>query len=124
MFPSVVHDLKAFVPARDYELSLKFYQDIGFTLLWRSDAISEFSAGESQFLLQNFWSEGFADNFMLQLVVDDADAVWSDLERRALTETYPEVSAKAPALQPWGLRVLYLTDPSGVLWHIVEKPKS
>ncbi|MDQ2638980.1 MAG: hypothetical protein M3Y79_00120 [Pseudomonadota bacterium] len=24
--------------------------------------------------------------------------------------------------QPWGLRVLYLTDPNGVLWHIAETP--
>ena len=25
---------------------------------------------------------------------------------------------KAPAMQPWGLRVAYVFDPSGVLWHI------
>ena len=31
--------------------------------------------------------------------------------------------AKPPALQPWGLRVLYLTDPTGVLWHIAEERK-
>jgi hypothetical protein len=32
--------------------------------------------------------------------------------------------AKAPALQPWGIRVLYLADPSGVLWHIADRPKA
>jgi|HubBroStandDraft_6_1064221.scaffolds.fasta_scaffold3410890_1 uncharacterized glyoxalase superfamily protein PhnB len=26
-----------------------------------------------------------------------------------------------PALQQWGLRVLYLTDPTGVLWHIADR---
>jgi len=24
-------------------------------------------------------------------------------------------------VQPWGLRVLYLTDPTGVLWHIADR---
>ena len=32
--------------------------------------------------------------------------------------------AKAPTLQPWGLRVLYLTDPTGVLWHIADRRAS
>ena len=24
-------------------------------------------------------------------------------------------------MQPWGLRVAYLFDPAGVLWHIAER---
>jgi uncharacterized glyoxalase superfamily protein PhnB len=28
---------------------------------------------------------------------------------------------KAPAMQPWGLRVAYVVDPSGVLWHVAER---
>jgi uncharacterized glyoxalase superfamily protein PhnB len=24
-------------------------------------------------------------------------------------------------MQPWGLRVAYLTDPCGVLWHIAQR---
>jgi len=32
--------------------------------------------------------------------------------------------AELPELQPWGLRVRYLTDPTGVLWHIADRPKS
>ena len=27
----------------------------------------------------------------------------------------------APALQPWGLRIAYLVDPSGVLWHVAQR---
>jgi len=26
-------------------------------------------------------------------------------------------------MQPWGIRVLYLSDPSGVLWHITDARK-
>jgi len=28
---------------------------------------------------------------------------------------------KPPVLQPWGLRVAYLVDPSGVLWHVAQR---
>jgi hypothetical protein len=28
-------ELKAFVPARDYELSKRFYADVGFEVRWR-----------------------------------------------------------------------------------------
>ena len=28
---------------------------------------------------------------------------------------------QAPAVQLWGLRVLYLTDPTGILWHIAQR---
>jgi uncharacterized glyoxalase superfamily protein PhnB len=24
-------------------------------------------------------------------------------------------------MQPWGLRVAYIVDPSGVLWHIAQR---
>ena len=45
MLPSPVKDLKAFVPARDYTLAKQFYLDLGFTLNWSSDEVTEFSAG-------------------------------------------------------------------------------
>ena len=28
---------------------------------------------------------------------------------------------KPPTMQPWGLRVACLVDPSGILWHIAER---
>ncbi|GGC88864.1 hypothetical protein GCM10011396_40100 [Undibacterium terreum] len=27
----------------------------------------------------------------------------------------------APAMQHWGLRIVYVVDPSGVLWHFAER---
>jgi hypothetical protein len=45
MEPSAIVDLKAFVPARDYELAKQFYLDLGFTLNWSSNEISEFQIG-------------------------------------------------------------------------------
>jgi hypothetical protein len=28
---------------------------------------------------------------------------------------------RAPETQPWGLRLAYVVDPSGVLWHIAQR---
>ena len=54
-------------------------------------------------------------------MVDDADAWWKRIEEAGLKPKYPGITAKPPTMQPWGLRVLYLTDPSGVLWHIADR---
>ena len=121
--PSAVVDLKAFVPARDYELAKQFYLDLGFTLNFGNDEISELQIGSFTFLLQPFYVKEHSENFMMSLGVEDADAWWEHIERIGLKKKYPNIMARPPAVQPWGLRVLYLSDPTGVLWHITERPK-
>jgi hypothetical protein len=118
-----VNDLKAFVPAKDHALSKQFYLDLGFTLKWGNDEVAEFEIGAFRFLLQNFYVEQLAHNLMMHLTVRDADVWWDQIGARELVRKYPGVSAKPPAIQPWGLRVLYLVDPSGVLWHIADARK-
>jgi uncharacterized glyoxalase superfamily protein PhnB len=61
---------------------------------------------------------------MMSLSVEDVDAWWQYIEQHELTRRYPGIMCKPPAMQPWGLRVLFLGDPTGVLWHIAENPKS
>lgn len=119
-----VIDLKAFVPAKDFALSRRFYADLGFTEKWHNDQIAEFEAGSFRFLLQNFHAEGLAENFMMQLRVRDGDSWWKRISDAGLKEKYRLHMAKPPALQPWGLRVLYISDPSGVLWHIADTPRT
>jgi hypothetical protein len=106
MLPSPAQDLKAFVPARDYTLAKQFYLDLGFTLDSSSEQIAEFSAGSFRFLLQPFYVK---------------ELWWQHIERIELVQKYPGIVARAPAMQPWGLRVLYVSDPTGVLWHITER---
>ena len=118
MEPSPVVELNAFVPAKDYSLSKQFYLDLGFTLRWSNDDISQFQIGTFTFLLQKFQD---AENFMMSLMVEDADAWWQHIQRIGLREKYPGIMLKPPAMQPWGLRVLYLSDPGGVLWHIADR---
>ena len=124
MIPSPVIDIKAFVPARDYELSKAFYTDLGFTTNWSNNEIAELQIGSCRFLLQKFYVPDHAGNFMMSLGVGNLDAWWEYIQKREFTEKYPGIMCKPPAMQPWGIRVLYLSDPTGVLWHIVESPRS
>ena len=123
MLPSPILDMKAFVPARDPELSKAFYIDLGFTINFSNDEISELQIGSFRFLLQKFYVAEHAGNFMMSLNVEDVDAWWEHIQKMDLKKKYPGIMCKPPAMQPWGLRVLYLSDPTGVLWHITESPK-
>lgn len=124
MVPSLVTDLKTFVPARDPALSRKFYSDLGFTINWSNDQIAELQIGSFRFLLQTFYVAEHAGNFMMSLAVEDADAWWTFIQKQELVKKYPGIMCKPPKMQPWGIRVLYLSDPSGVLWHITDTRKS
>jgi len=58
---------------------------------------------------------------MMQLMVDDLDAWWAHIEALDLPTAFDVQPPRPPELQPWGLRVAYLVDPSGVLWHVAER---
>lgn len=111
---------RPFVPARDYGLSKRFYQELGFATLLEGD-VTIFQIGASSFILQNYFQKEWAENFMMQLMVDDLDAWWARIISLDLPAKFSVPAPKPPARQPWGLRVAYLIDPSGVLWHIAQR---
>lgn len=110
-------EIKAFVPARDMELSLRFYRDLGFEVPWASDELAYLHAGDCSFLLQEFYVPEHAANFMMHLLVADVDAWWRHVQQQELVERY-SVRAQPPEDRPWKIRDFVLTDPSGVLWRI------
>jgi len=114
-------EIKAFVPAKDFELSKCFYQDLGFNLSWVSDELAYFSLENCSFFLQNFYVREHAESFMMQLLVADLDAWWMQVQAANLGEKYG-VHLSSPELRPWGIRDFVLIDPSGVLWRIAQKP--
>ena len=121
MDPSAVIELNAFVPAKDFSLSKEFYSDIGFELVWGNDEIAGFRIGSFGFLLQNFHVQEHSENFMMSLTVEDAESWWEHFQLIGLQEKYPGIMLRPPAMQPWGIRVLYVSDPTGVLWHISDR---
>ena len=121
MNPNVVLELNAFVPAKDFALSKQFYQDLGFDLVWSNNDIASFKIASFSFLLQKFYVKEHSENFMMSLTVEDADSWWEHFEQIGLREKYPHIMLKPPTMQPWGIRVLYVSDPTGVLWHIADR---
>ncbi len=57
---------------------------------------------------------------MLQLLVRDVDAWWSQVNPKALADRFAVNRAAPPAMQSWGMKVGFVFDPSGVLWHVAE----
>lgn len=55
-------------------------------------------------------------------MVRDADAWWGGVDLAALVAGFRGKAPRAPAVQPWGLKVGLSFDPSGVLWRVAEAP--
>jgi uncharacterized glyoxalase superfamily protein PhnB len=109
---------RPFMPAKDFDLSKRFYEVLGFEKVLDSE-VAIFNVGPGGFILQRSFQEDWAGNFMMQLMVDDLDAWWK--ESLELSKQFGVPSPKAPAMQSWGLRVAFVVDPSGVLWHVAQR---
>ena len=118
--PTGTELVRPFMPAKDFELSKRFYEALGFEKVFDGE-VAIFNAGPGGFILQNYYQKDWAGNFMMQLVVDDLDAWWSHIESLELAKHFGVPTPKPPAMQPWGLRVAYVVDPSGVLWHVAQR---
>src|SRR5437868_3450158 len=109
---------RPFLPSKDFERSKRFYERLGFEKVLDGDvAIFRVGAGSGFILTRS--SEG--ESLMMQLMVDDLDAWWSRIEALDLARELGVPAPRAPALQPWGLRVAFVVDPAGVLWHVAER---
>jgi hypothetical protein len=114
--------LRPFVPARDFALSKRFYQALGFSPTHEDEQITILKLGSFSFMLQDFYVKGFAENCMLQLLVRDVTTWWQRVDGPKLVEEFAVRPPRAPAMQSWGMKVGFLFDPSGVLWHVAEVP--
>jgi catechol 2,3-dioxygenase-like lactoylglutathione lyase family enzyme len=110
------------IPARDFALSKNFYETLGFEKLLDGD-VAIFRAGSGGFILQPYYEKDWAENFMMQLMVDDLEAWWAHIDALDLPGKFNVPPPRPPAMQPWGLRIAYVVDPSGVLWHIAGRRK-
>jgi len=118
--PSGTESVRAFLPTRDFESSKAFYEALGFNKLLDGDVVI-FGVGDTAFILQRYYQKEWAENCMMQLMVDDLDGWWAHIEALDLPASFSVIPPKAPAMQPWGLRVAYVYDPAGVLWHVAQR---
>ena len=119
---SGVSAMRPALPAKSYAESKRFYEVLGFETRVITPALAEVKLAAFSFLLQDFYVADFAKNFVMHMNVDDANAWWAHIEPLALEKTFAVRAPIAPALKSWGLNVLSLFDPAGVLWQISSRP--
>jgi hypothetical protein len=118
-----VRAMRPMVPAKDFEISKRFYAELGFrprTLI--EDRLVEMHLGAYSFMLQNYYVEQWANNFVMHMLVSDLGLWWNHICALDLPSRYG-IKTKAPHPEDWGL-LAGLGDPSGVLWRIAEIPAS
>jgi uncharacterized glyoxalase superfamily protein PhnB len=81
------------------------------------------SLGPFGFLLQEYDVPGFAGNFMMHMTVNDLDRWWEKISSLDLAGRYGVRPPTAPKVQPWGLRITNVVDPTGVLWHFAQNSR-
>jgi hypothetical protein len=119
-------ELKAHVPAKDFEISKQFYQDIGFTLCWSNGGLALLHYGPHgifglpAFLLQENYVKEFAEHLNMHFMVKDVDAWWKHIQAKQISQKYG-VAIGEPGDREWGHRDFTLVDPSGVQWRISQE---
>ena len=107
---------RPFLPSRDLDQSVAFYRALGFECLLHSADVAVLRIGRGEILLQARWVEAWAENAMMQLMVDDLDAWWAHVTAldlpaglsciEVINDTTPEagaarlLAARAPRV-PW-----------------------
>ncbi|BDA85339.1 glyoxalase [Aureimonas sp. SA4125] len=112
--------LRPFVPAKNYDRSRQFYEALGFVAGLATDRITVMAHGDDGFLLQNFYQKDLAENLMIQLAISDLAGWWQRHDPEQVAARFGAKPPSGPALQPWGLVVGFVHDPSGVLWHFTQ----
>lgn len=111
-----VRAMRPMVPSRDFETSRRFYEELGFRTEVLTDGLWKMHLGVYSFILQDYYVEQWANNFVLHMRVSDVNLWWHRIVSLKLTEHYG-IRATRPHPESWGT-VLDIVDPSGVLWRI------
>lgn len=112
--------LKPFVPSgSNYEQARDFFRELGFNLLWDMGDYAGFENNGCGFILQRYDSKAFAENFMLSVGVENADAFRAEVLAKELPEKYG-IRLGEVSNQPYG-REVNIIDQAGVCWHFVQQ---
>ena len=114
-------DQRPFIPARDFALSMAFYARLGWDTRPVADGLALVTLSERQhFYIQDYYIKEVAENCMLHLTVEDAQAWHRHVASLLQDKRFPGARVQPPKLQPYGALVTFVHDPSGVLLHLCE----
>jgi uncharacterized glyoxalase superfamily protein PhnB len=66
----------------------------------------------------------WAENMVMHVLVQDVQAWWQHISSLDLPNQFGVSPPAPPRFEPWGLTVVYVFDPTGVLWHFAEVTKA
>jgi hypothetical protein len=108
------------VPSKDFEISKRFYIELGFQPRPLTDRLVEMQVGAFSFILQDHYVREWADSCVVHVTVSDVDLWWNHMVSLDLATRYG-VKIQSPKPQGWAV-VAGVTDPCGVLWRFAETP--
>jgi len=111
--------IRPFIGAKDFDLSSRFYRDMGFEEVVISPGMSLFKINEVGFYLQNAFVKDWIDNTMVFVEVDSVDRYFNELSALNLPLKYENVRLTPVRTDNWG-KECFVHDPSGILWHFGE----
>jgi catechol 2,3-dioxygenase-like lactoylglutathione lyase family enzyme len=116
-----VTDLRPFIPASDFALSMDFYASLGWETRLVGEGLALVTLGDQQhFYIQDYYLKDVAENCMLHLTVADAHAWHRHVAEVLQSKRFPGARVQPPEPQAYGAVVTFVHDPAGVLLHLCE----
>ena len=117
--PTGTEIVRPFLPARDFDLSKRFYEALGFEMMLDSDEVAIFRLGASSFILQKYFQRDWAENFMMKFEVDDARAWYEHVKPIIDSKRYKNARVGAPEMIG-DTTIIHVHDPCGVLLIFIQ----
>lgn len=111
-----IKSIRPFLGSLDFNISRRFYSEMGFVENILSKNLSVFKKEAFAFYLQDAYVKEWVDNTMIFAEVEDLESYYNFLYQLNLASKYDGVRLLPIKTFDWG-REFYLHDPSGILWH-------
>ena len=83
----------------------------------------KWSSDRTHSCFQGRYIKEWAENSMMHVLVRDVEAWWQHISSLDLANRFGVSAPEPPRIESWGLTVIYVFDPAGVLWHFAESTK-
>lgn len=114
-----IKELKTYVPAKDFEVSKRFYAGLGFELIEAWGGSFDCRSGAAVFRLQDYYVKDWAENFMMQFEVADARAWFVHAKHLIDVGGFGDARVSEPE-EIGGSLITHVHDPSGVLLIFIQ----
>src|SRR5580704_12245860 len=111
------------VPSKDFAMSKGFYAALGWTVTDLAPDLARMELAGSRLMLQDFYVEQHAGNFVIQVRVQDANAWHEHILSVLKTGQFGKARSIPPRQESWGPLTAYAIDPSGILIHFAQWPE-